>query len=35
MGCQAGLTVSLFEHIQQCGVTPYLLDTQYRYILDF
>jgi len=24
------LAVSLFEHIQQCGVTPYLLDTQYR-----
>ena len=31
--CQAGLAVSLFEHVQQCGVIPYLLDTQYRYIL--
>ncbi|KAG0567437.1 hypothetical protein KC19_7G135000 [Ceratodon purpureus] len=27
---ETGLAVSLFEHIQQCGVTPYLLDTQYR-----
>lgn len=26
--------MSLFEHIQQCGVTPHLLDTQYRLFLD-
>lgn len=33
-GGQGGLAVSLFEHIQQCGVTPHLLDTQYRCTLD-
>jgi regulator of nonsense transcripts 1 len=28
---EMGLAVSLFEHLQQCGVKPLLLDTQYRY----
>eukprot|EP01018_Ginkgo_biloba_P018138 Gb_24645 [translate_table: standard] len=27
---QAGLDVSLFNHLQQCGLRSYLLDTQYR-----
>ncbi|CAK9854930.1 unnamed protein product [Sphagnum jensenii] len=27
---EMGLAVSLFEHLQQCGVKPLLLDTQYR-----
>ena len=32
---QVGLPVSLFEHLQQGGVTPYLLDTQYRWASNF
>lgn len=32
---QVGLAVSLFEHLQQAGVIPYLLDTQYRWASNF